>query len=398
MVHLCIVVYNRIGNLKHWLECWDKCEKGDTQLVVIHNYDEDRPEYKELCDKHNVLYIPRRNRGFDIGAFQDVCYGRLKGFPRSWERILWVTDDTWPMARDFVKQYEHSMPPEVGVACMDVNPYVRQHIRTTGFMIDRTVASRLTFPADPVLTKEDCYQFEHRSPNNTFLAQIQRMGYKVRQVQPLATAPLWDTNYQRKIDRMAEHNEVFGFSKPREVTFICPIYHSDPGVLISCLFAQTNPNWKLWLIHDGPAPSIPVPGDERIQFMETPERKGLWGHPIRKDFLQKVDSEFVVITNPDNYHAPVYIEHLMRSFDPDTVGAYSGQMVHSYKNWEVIDCSLNRGYIDCASMMLRTKKAQTVGWNHVKEDYSDWLFYRDLLGKYGPQRFKKINECLLVHN
>lgn len=397
MTLLCIIVYNRFKNLQHWLDCWEKCDKGGTQVVVIHNFDQPKPEYKQLCDSHGALYIPRKNIGFDIGAFQDVCRNRLEGFPRAWDKLLWVTDDTFPMTPNFVKQFESSMAPGIGVACMDLNPYVRQHIRTTGFMITRPLAERLQFPQDPITTKEHCYQFEHRDDKMTFLAQIHRMGYRVRQTGPAEISPLWDTGYHRKLDRQEEHDNIFGEKPTKFVTFICPIFKSYPYIIPS-LLAQTNPNWKLLLIHDGPGQIQNISQDPRITFLQTAERRQHYGHPIRQEYLPKIDTEYVVLTNADNYHVPVYVEHMMRSFTASIVGVYCSQMVHSYKAWQTIDCSLHRGYIDCAGMMLRTKEAQEVGWNHIEDPSSDWFFFNDLIRKYGVNRFKKIPGCLLIHN
>ena len=391
---LVIVVYNRYDNLKHWLECWSQCDQTDTKLVVIHNTDKTEYSYQHLCEVYNVTYIERKNIGFDIGAFQDVCRNRLNGFPE-WERLLWVTDDTFPMSKNFMKQFNDAMCEGVGVACMQLSPYVRPHIRTTGFMIDRTTAEKLTFQADPILTKMDCYMFEHKDKRNIFLEQVRRMGLKSIQVAPNETSPLWDSEYHRRIDRSKEHFNLFNPDKGK-VTFICPIYKGFPQI-ISSLQQQTNKNWELWLIHDGPG-EVEIPKDERIKLIITEERRGNWGHSYRAEYLQKVQSEYVVITNSDNYHCPCYIDYLIDGFNENTVGVYHAQMIHSYTRWGVIDCKLERGYIDCAGMMLRTKEAQKVGWNNTTYHSADWLFFNDLIKYYGEDKFIKVHGCLLIHN
>ena len=393
MTHLVIVVYNRYDNLKHWLECWSQCDQTDTQLVVIHNTDKEDWQYQHLCEVYNVTYIQRPNVGYDIGAFQDVCRGRLQ-FP-DWQRLLWVTDDTFPMSKTFIKEFNDQMEPGTGVVCMCVSNHVKRHIRTTGFMIDRTTAEKLTFCADPVTSKEDCYQFEHRSRRDTFLEQVERMGLKVKQVAPDAASPLWDSEYTRRLKRQREHDRLFNPER-ETVTFICPIYKGYPQI-ISSLIQQTVKNWKLWLIHDGPG-EVDIPNDPRIKLIVTPERRGNWGHSYRSEYLQKVESKYVVITNSDNYHAPTYIEYLLNGFDDNTVGVYCDKMLHSYVKWNVINCKLERGYIDCAGMMLNTSLAKFVGWKNVEYHSADWLFFNDLIQHYGADKFKKIEGCLLVHN
>ncbi len=433
-----IIVYNRIENVRRWLHCWKQCNQANTELIFIHNSDTDQPDYRELVESNACTYIQRPNIGYDIGAFQDVCRNRLPGFPE-WERLLWCCDDTWPMNKHFAQLFDKAMTKGVGVACMQVSPEVRTHIRTTGFMIDRSTAERLTFEVDPITTKEDCYRFEHRLPDHHFHAQIIAMGLKVVQVAPNSASPLWDSEYKRRLNRLVKHIQMFGkvrapkpvkeptepkitvFIKPENysgrakateipdsgfkgipitepvITFICPIYHGYPQI-VSSLLMQTNPNWLLWLIHDGPGKVEGLPIDDRIQVIYTNERRGNWGHSYRAEYLQKVETEFVAITNNDNYHAPVYIEYLVKGFTNGQVGAYCSDMVHSYVKWKVIPCRLERGFIDCAGMVLRTKEAQAVGWNDVVSHSADWFFFEDLIKRYGRGKFVKVNGCMLVHN
>ena len=122
-----IVVYNRPQNIRHWLHCWEQCNKTAT-LVVIHNDNGDVYDFPD-----DIIYIKRQNIGFDIGAFQDVCLNRLHGFPE-WDNLLWVTDDTFPMSKDFPTPFWDALKV-TDVACMSVSHYVRRHIRTTGFAI-----------------------------------------------------------------------------------------------------------------------------------------------------------------------------------------------------------------------------------------------------------------------
>jgi len=408
-----VLVYNRYDNLRHWLNCWKKVNKGNYELIVIHNVDTalDTFDFRDLCNANKVKYIPRQNIGYDIGAFQDVCYNRLDGFPE-WERILWITDDTFPMSYDFVGVFNAKMHPTVGVVCMQISLSYKRHIRTTGFMIDKSVAIKLRFPKNPILTKEDCYQFEHRHPKITFYQQIVRLGLKVIQVAPNAISPLWDSGYHKRVRRGIEHKILFGeykavepknidLSKHNEqvhsVTFICTIYNGYPQI-ISSLLQQTNPNWILWLIHDGPGNVIDVPNDPRIKLIYTPQRIGNYGHSYRAEYLQQVTTEYVVITNNDNYHVPVYIEYMMQGFSNGTVGVYCSDMVHSYKAWQVIPCSLRLGYIDCASMMLKSEAAKRVGWKDITSHSADWTFFSDLIANYGDDKFVKVKGCLLIHN
>jgi hypothetical protein len=403
-----IVVYSRIENIRTWARCWKDCDQT-ARIVVIHNIDTaaDVQPMKSLCEESGFCYVSRANRGFDIGAFQDVIHDRLPvpGFPE-WDELLWVCDDTVPMQKDFAARFFDQLTPGIGVVCMEISPYVRKHIRTTGFAIRKEVAKRLKFPADPVLTKQDCYHFEHRGGKETFCDQIEAMGLTVIMAAPREKSPMWDTGYHRKLPRQAEFEKVF--PAPQKVLFICPAFEKFP-VIIASLLAQTHEDWELWLIHDGPMSEDMQLAighfafEDRITVIEAPH-SGNWGHVHRKDYLDKAAYEtqfdYVVITNADNYHVPTYCEYMLSGFNgsPGTIATYCSEMVHSYKAWQVIACRMERGYIDCAGVMIRRSAACEVGWNDTTGHSADWTYFSDVMKKFGKQSFKPVRGCLLIHN
>lgn len=192
-----VVVYNRIENIKEWISCWNKCEQLGASLNIIHNYDKDSDciPYKKLCEENGINYIPRKNIGMDIGAFQDVCIERLVGFNNKWDVLFWATDDTVPVTKDFLFQYSKQLMDEnVGVSCMCISNDVTRHIRTTGFCIKKEVSRKLKFKVDPIKTKSDCYEFEHRGKDH-FLNQIESMGLRVSMPHNRKDGYVWDKNY-----------------------------------------------------------------------------------------------------------------------------------------------------------------------------------------------------------
>lgn len=403
-VTIAIVVHNRLHNIQHFFECWQRCEKADTEIVVIHNYDVEAPEYRELCEANGAIYIRRRNIGYDVGVFQDIILNRLEGFPK-WERLLWFIDDLLIMAPDFVEQFNKAMKSGVGVACMEISPYVTRHIRTSGFMIDRPTAERLTFPADPVVTKQHCYLFEHRDKGNVFYNQVINMGLQVVQVAPKDKSPLWDSGYHRRLNRRAEHEAKFTEYKTADkVLFICPIYKSYPAI-ISSLIMQTHENWILILIHDGPDTeniSDLIPDDARINFMETPKHGGCWGHYIRQVGLQLFHdkADYLIVTNPDNYYGPPALEYMLKKFEkhPSAIAVYFSQIIHSYTNWKVMNCRLEVGFLDCGGVMVRAEVAAAVPWESISDHSADWIWFEAIIKKYGTGKFQSVDSILFIHN
>lgn len=207
-----VIVYDRLSNLIEWIRCWKLCDKEEgTELVVIHNYKShaEKEVFFSYCQKEGIKCFSRHNTGMDIGAFQDVCYGRIEEFPE-WEYLLWCTDDVLPMTKSFLSPYINKIKNSPNsVVCLELSHEVKPHIRTTGFIIGRETARKLTFPADPISTREECFQFEHRS-KNAFLEQIHSFGGQVIQVySDVEHSYMWDTHNRARFNREKERLKAF---------------------------------------------------------------------------------------------------------------------------------------------------------------------------------------------
>lgn len=410
-----VIVYNRFENLVRWVQTWKKCNQAGAELIIIHNIasESDKVRYRQFCKDNKIRYVPRQNIGYDIGAFQDVCRERLPEFPNDWDIMIWATDDTIPMNRDFVTLFvDRLKEPRVAVSCMQLSTEVNLHIRTTGFCLRKITANTLKFPADPITTKEECYNFEHRGGATSFLGQLQGRGFKVVQVTSLASSPLWDMGFHAKINREEEYNSVFVRNEiPEKVVFICPIFNSYPTIIPS-LICQTHKNWELLLIHDGRnitnlRETVEAFNDYRITYIEHTVHLGNWGHYYRQLLLNDIkegkrtpDANYVVITNADNYYTPAFINSLLIGFkrQPNAVASYCEKMVHSYTGWGVIPVRLARGYIDCGGVMIRKDVACDVGWRDTVDHSSDWTYFSDVIKRYGEDKWVKVEGCLFVHN
>jgi hypothetical protein len=207
-----VVVYDRLSNIAEWIRCWKMCDKQGAQLIIIHNYRNqgDQDKCRQMCSDAGITYVPRINIGMDIGAFQDVCRGRLNRFPNEWSYLLWATDDVLPMSKKFISHYMIGIKRAgVGVACLEISREVKTHIRTTGFLISQETASKIQFPASVVTSKQECYDFEHKG-SNAFYEQIKKMGKITLQIHPdLRKSYLWDTHIRANLKRWHEHYHEF---------------------------------------------------------------------------------------------------------------------------------------------------------------------------------------------
>jgi glycosyltransferase involved in cell wall biosynthesis len=197
-----------------------------------------------------------------------------------------------------------------------------------------------------------------------------------------------------------------------KILVICPIYNRFPQILPS-LINQTHTNWELLLVHDGQNTSnlkglIDLIGDPRIKYWETKERQGNWGHYIRRDCIRNIDSyegDFVLVTNDDNYLAPIFFEEMLKGFsDPSIKATFCSQFVHSYDagypdgiyKYGVITTKLELGYVDCTCVIMRREICKESGWEDM-DPYSDWTYFNRVIEKYGEQSFNKVMGCLVVH-
>lgn len=401
MTIVAVCIYNRYDNLKRWIHCWKQCEENG-KLLIVHNHYGDKElkeRFKNYCAEQRVLYIGRNGEGYDIGAFKDICQRNM------FDTLIWCCDDTLPMSKNFVKQFENGLTEGVGCVAMQISSSVSMHVRTTGFAIKKEVANKLKF--GNIKTKTDCYDFEHKG-RETLYKQIEAMGLKNIQLTSNETSPLWDNGYWKRLNRMSEHENVFGKWEKEKVLFICPVYEMYPQI-ISSLLCQTYQDWELLLIHNGPASGKfnYHSDDKRIKFIEHPENTGKWGHELRKWALNEIaadrlgqDVGYVVITNADNYHVPSYCEMMINGFkdNPLAKAVYCNQMVHNYKAWQVIKCEPRLGYIDCAGVMVKKSVAAEVGWRDTDGHSSDWTYFSDIITRYGGKSFQPVKGCLLIHN
>lgn len=204
-----ICIYDRLPNLHRWINAWGKSEQLGAELIVVHNQDIIKPNpFKDLCRANNITYIPRQNVGFETGIIQDVFLNKLK--IKKWDYMLFVTDDTIPVSKNFLIEYiKEVTKPNVGCACMEISGVWTPHIRTTGFMVSRETASKIHWINVPIKTKEQCYFFEHQGFQDTFMSQILNMGKRVVQLSNIRDSVLWDTDHHEDHKRLSEYNYNF---------------------------------------------------------------------------------------------------------------------------------------------------------------------------------------------
>jgi hypothetical protein len=177
-------------------------------------------------------------------------------------------------------------------------------------------------------------------------------------------------------------------------------------LLISSFIVQTNPNWQLYIIHDGPTPQeitdiVTEFQDKRLILCESKTRKGKWGHPNRKMMLEKISCEPddpILITNDDNFYVRTFVDKMLTGMTK-AVGMCYYDMLTNYCDYDVVHCIPKVSYIDMGAFVVRADIAKKVGFNSVKPE-ADGIYAEEVVKycKENNYRVLKVDRILFVHN
>ena len=175
---------------------------------------------------------------------------------------------------------------------------------------------------------------------------------------------------------------------------------------INSIKAQTNNNWRLFLIHDGKNNELHNDLrengylNENVIFIEYPERTMNYGHSLRKWALENlVTNEYVLLTNGDNYYTPNMVSEVLNKKEDliyfDCVHSHNNIMNHNKSSYGYMNSILSISNIDMGCVVVRTSIAKSVGFNSIGFA-ADWNYFSDVIKK-NPSIIK-INKILLVNN
>jgi glycosyltransferase involved in cell wall biosynthesis len=183
-------------------------------------------------------------------------------------------------------------------------------------------------------------------------------------------------------------------------------------VLLSSLAAQRLLNFKVIVIHDGPRtetkellegihPKLPF----EIEFIETKNRFNDYGHSLRQLIIDKCDTEFLLLTNDDNYYVPIFTENMMQCIKDEDLDVVLCNMVHSHVfpelpnpfGYQALEVEPRRRRVDVGCFIFRTRLGKNIGWRD-KGFEGDATFFEDLISQQPKPILGKISKVLFVHN
>jgi len=179
---------------------------------------------------------------------------------------------------------------------------------------------------------------------------------------------------------------------------------------------QTEHNWKLTVIHDGPndefqniMASFKDVRPNHIEFFCSEQRFDDYGHTLRDIGLKQVDDEYVLLTNSDNYFIPKAIEFInQKLFELNNeIDVLMFDLVHSHDfpggrklpSYSFFEVFYKRGSIDVSAAIVKSDLAKKAGFRDKTHD-GDATYFEDIQKIKSPGKLlvEKVPKILLVHN
>ena len=184
-------------------------------------------------------------------------------------------------------------------------------------------------------------------------------------------------------------------------------------ILIHSFLTQTNQNWKMVILHDGPdsdhhkivEPFIKTYSN--ITYHQSSERFNDWGYSLREWAMNEfVDTPWILNTNDDNYYVPIFLQECCSYIDKDPsldfimYDCLMNTLTENSKNQSFYETQYSfpkLGYIDIGSFIVKSDLIKDIGLN-TKTAISDGLLVEDIINKHPNLNLHKLNKTLFVHN
>lgn len=194
----------------------------------------------------------------------------------------------------------------------------------------------------------------------------------------------------------------------KKIAIISVTYNQNESLkcFINSIKSQTNPNWVLYIIHDGYNEDLEndlkINGylNDKVKFISHPERTSNYGHKLRKWSLENLELyDYVLLTNGDNYYTPNMVDEVLKH-DSDfiyfsCVHNHANKNNHNQSSYGFMDSKLKESNIDMGCVVVKSEISKNVGFNHISYA-ADWEYFNEILLR--NPTVSKIDKILFVHN
>lgn len=189
--------------------------------------------------------------------------------------------------------------------------------------------------------------------------------------------------------------------------------YTQIACLIHSLQAQTMPAFHLVILHDGPdfemlqlLSKLSRETALSFEFRFSRVRHNDYGHSLRAEAIQVCDTDYILLTNDDNYYVPKFAELMLTAATRHDLDMVLCDMVHSHDrpggrpvgSYAAFPTHPSAGNVDIGCFITRTERAKRVGFRD-KRSIGDATYVTDLMA-LGPDlmRWAKVEKILFVHN
>lgn len=169
------------------------------------------------------------------------------------------------------------------------------------------------------------------------------------------------------------------------------------AAFFTSLKRQRYDNWRCFMVLDGPhEPASDLFAG--VTWVETPVRRGLWGHPYRQlgiDQCLAAGAAYVGLNNDDNYLTPGYLEQLVSALQEADADLVVCQTLHAGLGWQLLASEPKVGCVDVGNWLAAADLIRQVPFQET-DYYADGRFVESLAAK--ARRIVRLERPLFVKN
>lgn len=129
-------------------------------------------------------------------------------------------------------------------------------------------------------------------------------------------------------------------------------------------------------VSDGPA-DFATWSDDRAILIQTPERKGHWGHPYRQLGIDQAAGEYIVVANDDNYYVPGFLEQMLYWMRKRGADMALCNYLNAYTGWNVCEATVDPWCADLGCFVVKRELIRQVKWEW-NDFFADMRFFQAL--------------------
>lgn len=175
--------------------------------------------------------------------------------------------------------------------------------------------------------------------------------------------------------------------------------HHAYRALVSSLLCQTYLPHAIHTWHDGPYETSQPPHFTEVEFHETEKREQKFGHPHRQaavEGLLAAGCDWLLLTNQDNYYAPVFFEALLAEAQKLKVPFVYCDFVRSHQMWTPFTTRAKKGHLDLGGFLAHRSIIEKIKFDKVTFNADG--DYIERLVQAARARVAKVSATLYVHN